>query len=215
VRVHLGSGEPLEVALEALEHLRLGLGDPLPSNERHHLLEADADIRVREAALNLLSYRARTRSELRRKLTGKGFRPARVDVCLDRLEERGLLDDEAVAAAFVRDRLRHRPRGKARLRSELRAKGVEADAATRVIDAVLDDEDLEEQDIAVQVGEAWIGRQGPELIAALAASDRSPEREKARRRLYGYLARRGFRGAVLRGAMDAAVALARNRTGTP
>jgi regulatory protein len=208
--VHLDRGEALEVALEALEHLRLGVGDPLPSNRRHHLLEADADVRVREAALNLLSYRARTRTELRRKLTGKGFRPARVDVCLDRLEERGLVDDSAVAAAFVRDRLRHRPRGKARLTSELRAKGLGGSLSGEVVDAVLADEGVSEQDLAVRVAEGWLRRQGTAAVEALAASTRTVESEKARRRLYGHLARRGFRGTDLRSGIDAAVALARN-----
>jgi len=207
--VHLDRGEALEVALEALERLRLGQGDPLPSNARHHLLEADADVRVREAALNLLSYRARTRTELRRKLTGKGFRPTRVDVCLDRLEERGLVDDSAVAAAFVRDRLRQRPRGKARLTSELRAKGLGGSLSGEVVDAVLADEGVSEQDLAIRVAEGWLRRQGTAAVEALAASTRTAESEKARRRLYGHLARRGFRGADLRSGIDAAVALAR------
>jgi len=40
--------------LEALESSRLGVGDALPANVRHHLL--DANVRVRTAAFNLLSY---------------------------------------------------------------------------------------------------------------------------------------------------------------
>lgn len=206
VRLHLDHGEPLEVALEALERHGLGVGDPLPRNRRHHLLDADADVRIREAALNLLSYRARTRSELRRKLLEKGFRPARVDPSLDRLEARGLLDDAAVATAFVRDRLRHRPRGKARLSQELRSKGVPPALAEHVIDGVLEDEDIGEKDLARRAAEAWLRRQGMPTLEALASRQRSPEREKARRRLHGYLARRGFAGAPLAHAMDLAIA---------
>ena len=65
VRIHLDQGEPFEVTLEALERSRLGSGDALPTSRHHRLLNDDADIRVRDAALNLLSYRARTRQELR------------------------------------------------------------------------------------------------------------------------------------------------------
>lgn len=207
MRVHLDRGEPLEVALEALERERVGVGDPLPPNRRHHLLDADAEVRVREAALNLLSHRARTRAELRKRLVGKDFRPARVDACLDRLEARGLLDDEAVASAFVRDRIRFRPRGKARLSEELRAKGVEEGVARAVVDQVLSQEDLSEDALAQRVLEGWLKRQGPAVHAALAQSGRSPEREKARNRLYGYLARRGFRGPALSRAMERLPAL--------
>lgn len=208
VRLHLDRGEPVETALEALEQARLGVGDALPSPVRHHLLNADADIRVRDAALNLLSYRARTRSELRTRLIKKDFRPARVDLCLNRLAERGLVDDAAVAAAFVRDRLRHRPRGKVRLTQELRKKGVNGPVATDVVDRVLEDEEVTEDDLALEVAEAWVARQGAALLRALAARDRSPGSEKAYRRLHGYLARRGFRGATLGRAMDRARELA-------
>ncbi|MDP2958292.1 MAG: regulatory protein RecX [Longimicrobiales bacterium] len=206
VRVHLDQGDPLEVALEALERLGLGVGDPLPPNRRHHLLDADAEVAIREAALNLLSHRARTRAELRSKLVGRGFRPARVDPCLDRLEERGLLDDAAVASAFVRDRIRHRPRGARRLTQELRAKGVGDAAARQVVDGVLEEESLTETDLARRVLEGWLKRQSRSVRQALAGSAPTPELEKARRRLYGYLARRGFAGPALSQVMD----LARN-----
>jgi len=213
VRLHLDRGEPLEVALEALERLALGVGDTLPANRRHHLLDADADVRIRDAALSLLSHRARTRAELRRRLVAKGFRPARVDPALDRLAARGLLDDDAVAAAFVRDRLRHRPRGRVRLAQELRARGVAAELAERVVDGVLDDEEVTEAELARRVVEGWLRRQGTPIRAGLVAPRGTPEAEKARRRLYGYLARRGFQGAALGHAMDLAVAMAGGRTG--
>ena len=211
MRVHLDRGDPLEVALEALERLRLGVGDPLPPRRRHLLKEADGEVRVREAALNLLSHRARTRSELRSRLLRKAFGARAVDACLDRLEERGLLDDRAVAAAYVRDRLRHRPRGTSRLTQEVRAKGVDDTTARAVVDGVLEDENVTEEALATRVMEGWLKRQGPEVLRALGSRERSPERERARRRLYGFLARRGFRGAALTRAMDQAAEAAAAR----
>ncbi|MDX1494180.1 MAG: regulatory protein RecX [Longimicrobiales bacterium] len=208
VRVHLDRGEPLEVMLEALERHRLGVGDPLPPDRRHHLLNDDADIQVRHAALNLLSYRARTRSELARRLRQKGFRPARIDPCLDRLQEKGLIDDEAVAASFIRDRLRHRPRGKAALSSELRAKGVAREVADRAIQQVFEDEETDDRALARSVAEGWVARQSRDLLDALVSRERPEERTKARRRLVGYLTRRGFRGPPLTDGIDRAVELA-------
>jgi regulatory protein len=207
VVVHLDEGEPFEVTLEALERSRLGVGTPLSPDARRNLLEADAEVRVREAALGLLARCARTRRELESKLRQKGFSTARVDACLDRLEQRGLLDDEAVAAAFVRDRLHHRPRGRARLVSELRAKGVDGDTAYETIDRVFEDEGASDVELALESAEGWLRRQGADVLAALAA-DPGPRRDKARRRLYGYLARRGFRGQALTGAMERATELA-------
>lgn len=215
VRIHLERGEPLEVALEAVERTGLGPGAPLPSSARARLLDADDEIRIREAALTLLSHRARTRAELRRKLTGKGFSAARVDPCLDRLQERGLLDDEAVAAAFVRDRIRHRPRGKVLLTGELRAKGVADGVARRVVDDVLEDEAIDEDALARRILEGWLRRQGPGTLEALARDDRAPESERVRRRLRGYLGRRGVGGAALGSALAWALEEARRRTRRP
>ncbi len=209
VLVHLEDSEPFEVMLETLERARLGVGDPLPSDRRHQLLNADADIRVRDAALNLISYSARTRAELRRRLRQKGFRPARIDLCLDRLEEQSFIDDEAVAAAFIRDRLRHRPRGKARLTSELRAKGVNGDLVKRTIDQVFEDQDTSDTKLGREVAEQWIVRQNVAVVEALANEGHSPERDRARRRLHGYLARRGFRGEALGEATRRAIEIAK------
>ncbi|MDF2696614.1 MAG: Regulatory protein recX [Labilithrix sp.] len=208
VVVHLDHGDPLEVTLEALELSRLGVGDPLTADARAALLDLDADVRVREAALGLIAHRARTRQELARKLRRKGFRAERIDACLSRLEEKGLMDDAAVAAAVVRDRLRHRPRGEARLVSELRAKGIERDVASATIAQVFADEEVSDTALAREAAAAWLSRQRASVRDAL--GDRgSLDRDKARRRLYGYLARRGFGGDALGAAMDHAEQLTR------
>ncbi|MCA9298302.1 MAG: regulatory protein RecX [Phycisphaerales bacterium] len=195
------------MTLEALERSRLGVGDALPHNRRHHLLDADADVRVRDAALNLLSYRARTRQELGRRLRQKGFHSARIDACLDRLAERGFLDDAAVATAFVRDRLRHRPRGRAMLSTELRGKGVDVEVAARAIDQVFHDENVSDGDLAEATARGWVARQSATTLAALAPGSDRTERDRVRRRLHAYLTRRGFRGDALSRAMTAATTL--------
>ncbi len=208
-RVHLDEGEALEVMLEALERSRLGVGDTLSPDRRRALLAADADVRVRESALSLISFRARTRTELERKLRAKGFEAARIDACLDRLAESGLIDDAAVSAAFVRDRLRHRPRGRSRLRSELRAKGVTSHVADDVVDEVFEKEGVTDVQLAAEVAEAWVSRQSPALVAALSVDAWTDERQRAQRRLRGYLGRRGFSGEALRAGVARAEALSR------
>jgi regulatory protein len=208
VLIHLDADEPFEVTLEALELSRLGAGDRLTRDARLDLLEADADVRVRNAALNQLSYRVRTRRELKTKLRQKGFGAERIDACLDRLEQRGLLDDSVVAAAFVRDRLLHRPKGKAQLVAELRAKGLDTDTASETVDRVFEDQGTSDADLALSTAEAWLRRQGRAAVTAL-AGESGAERDKARRRLQGYLSRRGFRGEVLTRAMERAAKLAR------
>jgi regulatory protein len=209
-RVLLEDGSFLEVATEALETSGLGTGDPLDEADRARLLDEDARWRVREAALELLSRRPRTRQELGRRLRKKGFARSLVGDCVSALEAQRLVDDEAFARSFLRDRLRLRPRGPRRLTQELREKGVDPEAAERAVVEVFAEQEVSEEVLARELALAWLSRQSETVRGALAlGTTRSPERLKAARRLEGYLARRGFSGAVARAAAAAATEVAR------
>ena len=85
-----------------------------------------------DAALNYLSYRQRTEYEVRRKLIDRGFGEEIIEGAMKRLEAVGLVDDDAFIAAYVRDRVAHRPMGVRRMAQELYAKGISRDAALPV-----------------------------------------------------------------------------------
>ncbi|RMH11747.1 MAG: hypothetical protein D6701_14610, partial [Gemmatimonadetes bacterium] len=95
LQVHFAGCEPVELALEVVERHRLAAGDVLDPRTLRTLLDEHEAWRVRSAALSLLSYRARGREELGRRLRRKGFAAARVRRCLHELEAAGLLDDRA------------------------------------------------------------------------------------------------------------------------
>jgi regulatory protein len=83
-------------------------------------------------ALRILGYRFNSEGELRRKLTAKRFDDEVIEATLARLREEKWLDDERFAAAYVRTRLLKRV-GRLRIRAELRAAGVDDDAAERAL----------------------------------------------------------------------------------
>jgi len=193
---------------------RTGLraGDPLDEGERARLLDADLSWRAREAALDLLTLRARSRRELEQRLRRKGFSPGVVNPCLDELAAKGIVDDQAFARSFVRDRLRLRPRGKGLLERELRGKGVDGETGARAVEEVFGSEEVHEDVLAREAALGWLRRQAPEARRALALHGRAPERERARRRLHGFLARRGFRGEAALAGVQAAEEEARAST---
>lgn len=142
------------------------------------------------AALSCLAYRPRSRTELQRHLRRKGHAEGPAQTAIGRCEELGYINDRAFALSFVRDRIRFRPSGRRRLMSELRARGVgaaDADAA------------LEEAFREFAVSELDLLRQS---AVRRARALRSVERSAARRRLFGYLLRRGFAGADVRLVVD-------------
>ena len=74
-------------------------------------------------ALNLISYKQRTESELRRRLLEKSD-PGVVEAALERLKERGLVDDAKYAREWSDSRTRRSPRSSRMIARELVNKGV-------------------------------------------------------------------------------------------
>lgn len=202
VRIHVdGEAEPrTELALDLVLRAGLAVGDVLDPAALADLEREDQLFRARDAALGLLSHRARSRAELRRRLERKEIPGAAIEATLAWLDERGYVDDAAFADAFIRDRLRLRPRGRLGLIQELRRKGVDAATAEAAIDRVMADEAVDEGALARDAAEAWARKNGP---AVRRAARHREDRLRARRRLYGHLARRGFAPDAVRAAIAA------------
>ena len=130
-------------------------------------------------ALRFLSYRQRSESEVRRRLERR-YSGEVTDSVIGRLKDLGLLDDESFAREWTRSRSIHRPRSASAIRRELVGKGVDRDTAQAAVET-LDDEDS-----------AY--RAGLRVATSLADADYAT----FRRRLQGYLYRRGFSGPVIR-----------------
>lgn len=189
VNVHVDGEFRLALAQEIVLRAGLRTGDAVTEERLRELEQQDVQWKARDAALNLLSFRARTATELRRRLLQKEFTPEVADACVAELVERGLVDDGSFAESFVRDRVRFRPRGRRRLVQELRAKGVDAETAHDAIAEVMEVEEVSEVDLAREALGRWAPRPGE-------------DRQRARRRLYGFLARRGFGAETIRTLME-------------
>jgi regulatory protein len=153
---------------------------------------------VLEAAARFLEPRARTVAEVRRRLTGAGYRPDLVAGAIERMLELGMLDDEAFARAWIESRDRARPRGERAIRQELAQKGVDR----TTVDLVLGErreaaagEPTDADGVTVSADEAAAER----LVARNARSlARVADPRKRRQRAYALLARNGFDPDVCR-----------------
>jgi regulatory protein len=152
---------------------------------------------VLEAAARFLEPRARSVAEVRRRLTGAGYRPELVEAAIERLLEFGMLDDEAFARAWIESRDRARPRGERAIRQELGLKGV--DRST--IDLVLGERREAAAGVPGDDGEtASADRAAAERLLARHARSltRVADPRERRQRAYGLLARNGFDPDVCR-----------------
>lgn len=133
---------------------------------------------VREAALTILGRRAHSRSDLRRKLLQKGFPPAVVELCLERLAAVELVDDRAYAYNLALRRAEAGRYGSSRVRRELLARGVDPETADEALARVFSAAAAEDS-LARALRELTRGRGVP--------SDRN-----GRARLIRQMTRRGF-----------------------
>lgn len=202
MRVAFDDGSALEIALELVERAGLGAGDPVDCALAARLADEDMIWRARETALDLLTHRPRSRAEVRRRLRGDGFPAAVAEACLASLVAAGLLDDRAFADAFVRDRLRLKPKGSARLRHELRTRGVDDAVAEEAVRAGLESVQATDVTLAAAIALRWLAGGGARERTALASPRFGEDREAALRRLIAYLKRRGFGGEAIRRALE-------------
>lgn len=130
-----------------------------------------------DRALNYLSFRPRSREEVRRYLRRKETPPAMVDAVLARLDHLDLINDHTFATFWLESREQFSPRGAHALKNELRMKGV----AREVVDELVDDEKDEQRALVA----------GRKKALSLV---RVPDMDYAtfRSRLGSFLQRRGF-----------------------
>ncbi len=96
-----------------------------------------------QKAVELLGRRSHFRRELEAKLTQRGYDEVEVAATLERLEDKGLVDDTSTAREFVRQRMARRQWGWRRLVNELRKRGVESEVAADVVNEVYPEDDTE------------------------------------------------------------------------
>jgi regulatory protein len=147
------------------------------------------DQRLYDRALTLLEHRARSAHELRRKLLQNGDACA-VEEVVARLRDQKLLDDTEFARQFARSRIVAAGTSRRRIAQELTRKGVTRDVAERAIEDLEEAEGLDSAAAVQRVAEKkW------KTLLKLDDFTR-------RRRLYAFLARRGFDPDEIRDVMN-------------
>ena len=184
-------GQPgATVGLETIERLNLSVGRDY--DEVQGVVERDAAaLHTFDRALTMLAFRARSQRDLRRQLIRKGEPEEHVDAAIARLAANGFIDDAGFARQLARSRVLGPGHSRRRLQAELFRKGVDRGVADEAISEVMDDESIDT--------EAIIERVARRKLQSLAKLD--PEVRD--RRLWGFLARRGYDSDDIRRAIKA------------
>jgi regulatory protein len=171
--VALSDGREFVFSDEACMRVGVGAGSAADEELFRALEDAEQRVNGHEAALRLLSHRARSETEMRTRLAMRGIEPEVIDDEISRLRDAGLLDDEKFARAWVEDRKRMAPRGRRMLRYELLGRGIQPAAVDLVTG------DIDDQATALELARAR-SRQAPADWESFLA------------KVGGYLRRKGF-----------------------
>lgn len=133
-----------------------------------------------EYALNLLSARAYSSRNLRRKLVQKEFEPEEIEATMERLTASNLLDDAKFAAEYARQKLVVGGSSARGVEQELQKKGIARDQAKEAVNTVVEEEEVDTGSSAEKAA-----RKKFKSLSGL-------EPDVQRRRLFGFLSRRGF-----------------------
>ncbi len=178
------------LSLDAIERLRLVVGGSVAGLEERIEHEAAA-LRTYDRALNMLAFRGRASRELARSLERKGEPREHVARAIERLTEQGLLDDAAFAESFTRAKVLGAKQSRRRVQQDLARKGVAREVSDAAITAVFEDEQVDQRQIVEEAARKKL------------VSLRKLDPTVRRRRLYAFLARRGYDSEDIRAAMDA------------
>ena len=170
--------------LQATIAAALKMGQALSPEETAQLQDRDLSEVAYERTLGFLGYRPRSKAEVQAYLTRRQVPRTISQAVVERLTAVGLLDDDAFARYWVENREAFRPRGLRSLRFELRSKGVP--------DAVVEGatEEIDEAEGAYRAAQDRARR-----LSGL-------DYQVFRRRLVGFLLRRGFGYDVVKETVD-------------
>lgn len=134
---------------------RLKIGDEVTVDELKSVAHKSDVNSAFERAVGRLSAQPRSRQEIRRYLSDKGYDAEVCDEVMKRLDDYHYTDDRAYAESFVRSK--SKKYGVIRLKAELRKKGVSQAIITEILDGADDDENAyTEEDGAAVVARRYI-----------------------------------------------------------
>lgn len=155
----------------------LQVGQELQPTQLEQLRHEEALQQAVDRAYNFLSYRPRSREEVRRYLRRKETPPDIIEAAMARLDHFDLVNDRSFASFWIENREQFSPRGVRALKNELRMKGVERE----VVDELIDEE--KDEELALRAGRK-------KALSLL--SNPSIDYNTFRTRLGSFLQRRGF-----------------------
>lgn len=139
---------------------------------------------AKDYAAKLLSFCDRSEQEIREKILKKGYSEEECEEAIAFCRSYGYINDERYAGHFVHDAAELKKLGKARIKMDLRQKGVDDEIIEAALDNITDEKETIKSEMQRRFGK-------------LDMTDK-----KVKNKVFGYFARRGFKTRDILYAMN-------------
>lgn len=174
------------VSSDTLLTLGLYVGKTIDQRELDAAIFGEDKKRALNSAINLLSYRQRTKTEISQHLRKKDYTDDVIGPVLEELDRVGLVDDAQFSKDWVDSRTKLKPKSRNALVAELRGKGVDKELAEKAVEEIdSEDEHKMARDVAENAARKT-SKQGDARVGYLS----------------GVLQRRGFSWEIIRRVLE-------------
>ncbi len=163
---------------EIVAVLGLKVGQEVAKRKIEEILYKEEVKKAKDYAFKLLSYRPRSIKEIRNRLKKKDYSSKVILEVVKSLKRLKFLNDKEFARMWVESRIKTRPMGRYRLQQELIQKGIDRDLIEETLSSYREEEEIE---LAKELAQRKLKRSYQNL-----------DEVTTKRRLYGFLQRRGF-----------------------
>ena len=129
-------GSVFGVSEDVFLSIPIKIGDIISDQKLNDILESESKSKVYNSAINLLSYRMRSKSELNERLIRKGYSKDIITDVINILELKGYIDDEKFAIAFAKEKVKNKLIGPNALKFEISSHNLDLDLVDNTIDSI-------------------------------------------------------------------------------
>jgi len=134
--IFLDDGSVFGVSEDVFLSIPINIGDIISDQKLNDILESESKSKVYNSAINLLSYRMRSKSELNERLIRKGYSKDIIADVINILELKGYINDEKFAIAFAKEKVKNKLIGPNALKFEISSHNLDLDLVDKTIDSI-------------------------------------------------------------------------------
>tara|TARA_S200000501_G_scaffold361943_1_gene390854 strand:- start:2642 stop:3289 length:648 start_codon:yes stop_codon:yes gene_type:complete len=134
VILNLGDGSSFTISNDICYSNKLFSGKKVSKIDLANILDEDEVYRIKQTALRLISYRKRSKKELKDRLKVQKYSMPNIAIVIKELEQKRYLDDKKFSETFILSRIKNKKLGPIALINDLKTHGISFEDVEKFMD---------------------------------------------------------------------------------